>query len=166
LTAPLLARFALDAQESFMTAVTVVPSGFQELAPAGLSSGAWTVTHAAEAHQVWIGEYAGGFARDAWFDAFRQDPNHAPAFQDAIGALGHVMEQTTAVLNKLTESDLTRAGKMLETSRFSGWTVGQLLARAIAHLYLHAVDLTTLSALNGGDDSGLPGFMNHVRIAP
>ena len=163
---PILARFVLDAQAALLSAVEHVPPEFREAAPVGLSSAAWTVTHSVEAHQVWIGEYVGGRDRDRWFDAFRQDPTDTPAWHVAVEALERVMTESTAVLLTLGEPDLTRTGAMLPTSRFAGWTVSQLAARAISHLYIHAAELNTLTVLGGGDDLGLPGPLNNVRLAP
>ncbi len=162
---PLLARFALDAQESFLDAAEAVPPEFHERAPAGLNPGSWIVTHAAAPHQLWIGAYVGGFDRDPWFDAWQHDRTQWPSFAEGTDALRRVFEQATGILNALADADLRSPGKMLETSRFSGWTVGQLIARAIAHLYSHAADLGTLAALAGGD-VGIPGFMPHTRMAP
>jgi hypothetical protein len=163
---PLLARLALDAQESILAAAAAVPSHFHDRSPAELNSAAWIVTHAAESHQVWICEYVGGLGRDAWFDAFRKDPKQVPPFAVAHDALRRVIEQSTAVLAALTQSDLAGPGQMLETSRWAGWTAGQLIARTVAHFYVHAADLATLTNLAGGKDLGLPGAMIHVRSAP
>lgn len=166
MSAPLLARFALDAQESFMAAAGGVPPVFRDEAPPGLMAGAWLVTHAAASHQLWIGSYIGGRPRDPWYDAFRDDLEHFSGFADSVASLGRVIQESTEVLVALSESSLTAPGRALPTSRFSGWTVGQLIARAIAHMYAHAADLNTLAVIAGAEDIGLPGFMPNVRLAP
>ncbi len=163
---PLVSRLALDAQEAFVAAVDLVPPQFREQAPVGLNPASWVITHAAGAHQVWIGAYVGDQARDPWFDSIRLDQPSLPRFADAREALRRVTAQTTAVLTTLTESDLSRLGSMADTSFLVGWTVGQLLARSVAHLYVHAADLNVLVVLGGGDDLGLPRAMSHTRISP
>lgn len=166
MAAPLLARFALDAQASFASAAAAVPPSMQNEAPHGLNSAAWLVVHAASTHQLWIASYVGGKDVDRWFDPFRDDPPHVADYSAAMSALDRVLEESRAVLSLLTDADIPRAGAMREESRFAGWTVGQLIARTVAHLYVHAADLNTLAMLGGAEDGGLPGWMPNTRFAP
>ena len=166
MVAVLLSRLALDAQDAVLGAARAVPRQYRDDAPARLNSAAWIVTHMAEAHQIFVGAYVGGRDRDAWYDDFRWGEWLAPAFDAAFISLERTLLETTEVLNALTEPDLLRPVKALPTSRFAGLAAGQMIARAIAHLYVHAADLNTLIVLGGGDDLGLPQWQEHVRMGP
>ena len=107
-------------------------------------------------------------AKIGWLERkiFRRGEWRAPAFEAAIVSLERTLRETSEVLNALTEPDLVRPVRTLPTSRFVDLSAGQMVARAIAHLYVHAADLNTLVVLGGGDDMGLPRWQEHVRISP
>ncbi len=134
---PLLARAVLDGQDAIMQAADRVPAEHRDGAPAGLSSGAWLLTHAAETHQVWVGAYVGRRERDPWLQAHR-DGVDAPSFAEAREAAEKAFLEATPILESLNDDELSQTAKTKPGSFLEGATVGQILARAIAHLYVHA----------------------------
>jgi hypothetical protein len=117
-------------------------------------------------HQLWVGSYIGGRPRDPWLQAFVDDAGQEPKFAEARAALARAFVEAAEILGALTQAELVGRGHIPFLSRWFGWTAGQLLCRSIAHLYIHAADLNTLAVLGGGEDSGLPVRMEHVRGAP
>ena len=127
---PLLARLALDGQDALLDAARAVPGQFRDEAPARLNSAAWIATHAAEAHQVFVGAYVGGRERDPWYDEFRRAEWQAPPFDVAVLSLERTLLETAEALRALTDPDLVRPVKTLPTSRFAELSAGQMIARA------------------------------------
>lgn len=76
------------------------------------------------------------------------------------------MARSAEVLGAFQDSRLTQAFEVPSSSWLAGWTVGQLLVRSVAHLYVHSAELNLLVTLGGGEDLYLPRAMTHTASAP
>lgn len=177
---PLIVRLLLDAQSELMRAADAVPVDSRDASGGGLNTPGWIVAHAAEQHDAWLNVDAQGRRDedgDAWSLAWRErqrESGHvrieAP-FEEARAALDRVFAHSTAFVDALTDADLEVVPEGLEQNGWpagiaNGITVGYLVARSAAHLFVHAAELNLAATASGTPDMGLPGRLEHTRGAP
>jgi uncharacterized damage-inducible protein DinB len=164
--APLLARAVLDAQAELLRAADHVPERFQDQGPEGMNSAAWILYHGASVHDSWVQRLIAGGERDATFEPFLAEQSGPPPFVDARAHADRAIQRATDVLSGLTEERLLDRAHTRPGSSYEGWTVGHMLVRCIAHLFVHAADLNVLATLGGKPDLDLPGDMPHTSSHP
>lgn len=163
----LLVRLVLDGQAEFRRVAAAIPPGDT---PAGQNDPAWVVAHTAFIHDVWITQIVGQReptpAARAWASSAPggATPGTVPpppaSMAEALGLLDAVCARTTAVLQGLDEAALRRVCAV--PPPFEPVAAGYLVARAPAHLFTHAGELSLILTARGGAEPGLPGALDHV----
>lgn len=167
----LLQRLLLDAQDTFRDAIHV-PNPGRGGAIGSLNPSAWTIAHAAAMQDSWLKGFCHAGPRDAWAEAWFAQAYSGPAsataptFDEATTAFDRVTAATDRWLEQMTWPQLLIEVEVPETSppHWRGVTAAYLVARSIAHLYVHAGELSVLAALMAAGDLGLPG--PQVRSTP
>jgi hypothetical protein len=166
MAAPLIARMVIDAQTELMRAIEHVPGPGRERAIGRLNSAGWVIAHAAETHDYWINVDCGGGELDPWLAEWSTAQRALPsgdalptAYGEAAEAFGRVAERATAYLDERAVAEADDVVRGFDGSAWEGRTRGYLIARAAAHLFAHAGELSVIASLVlwGDRDLGLPG---------
>ncbi|MGE3960837.1 MAG: DinB family protein [Dehalococcoidia bacterium] len=169
----LLQRLFLDAQAEFLKAIDHVPNPGRGGAIGSLNPASWTVAHLAMIQDAWINAFCAGDRTDPWLDewsasARREGPTDAtiPAYQDARAAFERVAEKSAMWVEGWSWEQLEQRATLPDRSPadWQGATRTYLVARAVAHAFVHAGELSVVAALMAADDLGLPGDL--ARSSP
>jgi hypothetical protein len=167
---PLLVRLTLDAIDEFARATEHVPPPGRGGPIGRLSAASRVVAHGASTLDSWVNGYIGAEPRDAeldtWASAERAEGVPPPPFEEAQAALRRVSEGASARLAALERSRLAERTATRPSSFLEGQTVAHLLARTVAHLFVHAGELTVIASLLRRPDLGLPGRLPRSMGAP
>ena len=160
---PPVVRLLFDAFDEFERVAEAVPAPGRGNTLGRLNSGGWIVAHVAKQQDAYWNVDAQGIERDAWLHdqrvGFGDEPS-APSFDEALEALRRVRARAIPHLRTLSTDDLA---KVVRRSPSFGveQTVGDLLARSVAHLFAHAGELSAIASLVGAPDLRLPGRLTH-----
>lgn len=163
---PLATRLMLDALTEFRRAVDALPAPGRGGAIGRLNAGSVTVLHVT-LHTTYLGTFATGDAPDPW--VLEQAANEAPTlrFDEVVSAFERAAARLTPVLASVSPEDLSRVAipEPMEglPAHLVGSTLGYLIARTAAHVFVHAGELSALASLVGAPDLGLPGNMAATR---
>ena len=167
----LLQRLFLDAQEEFVKAIDHVPNPGRGGAIGSLNPASWTVAHLASTHDAWINVFCAEDDPEPWIDAWyeangdRNAPptdDTLPAYDDVRASFERVAENAARWVEHASwEELLSPAALPPEAGAWAGTRRAYLVARAIAHIYIHAGELSVLASLMAADDLGLPGDLQH-----
>jgi hypothetical protein len=160
----LLTRLFLDAQDEFTRALAHVPAPGRGGPIGSLNAPGWVAAHVGSTHDAWIHRMAAERPTDEWADAWiarvRSEPDkiYAPPLDEGVEAFARIAERAGAWLQDASWDTLTGEANMTGTP-FPGTRRAYLVARAIAHIYIHAGELSVLASLMGAEDMGLPGML-------
>ncbi len=162
---PIAVRLLLDAMLEFGRHIENVPPPGRGGAVGRLSPAAWTAAHGASKLDQWINAYALGGERDPWCVAFEAEPASTPvAFTEAQAAFERARERATHALEGVTHETLGAVAPVRHGSFLEGQRVGDLVLRAVAHLFAHCGELSVVSSLLRRAD--LEGCAVRVRHRP
>jgi hypothetical protein len=170
MTAPLVARMVIDAQSEFARAIAHVPSAGRGPRLGRLNTAAWAIAHTASIHDLWLNVFCRARDRDPWLQAWGKEQQALPegdalvtSFSEALAAYERIAPELAAYLDALSDADLAPVIELFAGSDWEGRTVGYLIARASAHLFAHAGEMSVIASLvlTGDRDLGLPGRMKH-----
>ncbi|GMU41155.1 MAG: hypothetical protein AMXMBFR23_20210 [Chloroflexota bacterium] len=161
----LLSRLLLDALDEFEAAIAHLPAPGRGGPLGPLSASPWVVGHVAAIQDRWLTQSRAPGAPDAWCAAWRERHSTdvpygtlATPLAEAIEAFEQVRERARAFAPSLDAETLRTPANLAGSSwESSGATTGYLVARSVAHAFVHAGDLTVIAALAGAGDLGLPG---------
>ena len=166
MAAPLISRLLIDAQTEFARAIEHVPGPARGRAIGRLNTAAWVIAHTTEFLDYWINVDSGGGDRDPWQAEWGEGQEVLPegdalptSYEEAVEAFARVAERATAYLERWGEADLREVVHEFDGSGWEGTTKGYLVARAVAHLFAHAGELSVIASLVLSEDRdlGLPG---------
>jgi|GEM_PF-2851023 len=165
----LLQRLFLDAQDEFRAAIDHVPNPGRGGSIGGLNPAGWTIMHVAEVQSGWIREFAAAAPPDdelyAWFrSSERQRPeDHTPPYDEARANFDRMAEDTAAMVTGWSWEELLQPITLPEDApkAWHGATRAYLVARSVAHAFVHAGELSLVAALMAADDLSLPGTLPH-----
>ncbi|MBM3141304.1 MAG: DinB family protein, partial [Chloroflexi bacterium] len=167
-----LGALLLDALGEFERAVEAVPAPGRHRRIGRLNAPAWTVAHLASSVDGWVNVYAWGGEGDRWAGEWyeRQAALSAgvaldTSLDDARAAFARIAERARASLGAADAARL-RKDTVAPLGRWGLQPVAYLVARASAHLFAHAGELTVAASLVGAPDLGLPGRLAGVRDTP
>lgn len=166
----LLQRLFLDSQEEFLAAIEHVPNPGRGGSIGRLNPAPWTIAHLASVQGAWLTLFCAQDQPDPWLDAWSDRARHEglteaniPSYADARGAFERVSERNTRwVLARSWEELEQRA--TLPSNAPEDWkrsTCTYLVARAIAHAFVHAGELSVVASLMAAGDLSLPGALPH-----
>ncbi|HJM90214.1 MAG TPA: DinB family protein [Dehalococcoidia bacterium] len=170
MTAPLVARMVIDAQSEFARAIAHVPPAGRGPRLGRLNTAAWAIAHTASIHDLWLNAFCRGRDRDPWLQAWGKAQQALPegdaldtSFSEALAAYERIAPELAAYLDALSDADLAPVIELFAGSEWEGRTVGYLVARASAHLFAHAGEMSVIASLvlTEDRDLGLPGRMKH-----
>ena len=168
MSAPLLARMLLDAIEEFGRAVEHVPPPGRGGSIGRLNAASWVVAHAASPLDFGLNVYCQGLERDGWLAEWAAqrrgagEPAPDPPFSEAREAFERVAERAAHYLQSCDEASLAvppAAERSPGTSALTNVPPGPLVARNVAHLFVHAGELSVIASLLARGDLGLPGAL-------
>lgn len=165
----LLQRLFLDAQDEFRAAIEHVPNPGRGGSIGGLNPAGWTIMHVAEVQSGWIREFAAAAPPDeelhAWFRASeRQRPeDHTPPYDEARAVFERMAEDTAALVMGWSWDELLEPATLPDSApkAWHGVSRAYLVARSVAHAFVHAGELSLVAALMAADDLSLPGDLPH-----
>ena len=165
----LLQRLFLDAQEEFLAAVGHVPNPGRGGSIGSLNPAGWTVMHVAEVQSGWIREFAAAADPDpdvyAWFErSHRQPPgDHTPPYDEARATFQRVSEDSVRRVMAWSWEDLLEPATLPADTppSWQGQSRAYLVARSIAHAFVHAGELSVVASLMAAGDLNLPGALPH-----
>ena len=163
----LFQRLLLDAQDEFRAAIQHVPNPGRGGAIGSLNPSAWTIAHVAAFQDIWLNGYCQAGARDPWaqewFAQAYSGPSSqtAPPFADAVEAFERITASTDPWLMEASWDRLLEVPLLPDTAPpwWQGVSKAYLVARSIAHIYVHAGELSVLASLMAAGDLGLPGTL-------
>ena len=170
MTAPLVARMVIDAQSEFARAIAHIPSAGRGPRLGRLNTAAWTIAHTASIHDLWLNAFCRRRDRDPWLQAWGKEQQALPdgdaivtSFTESLAAYERIASELAAYLEALSDADLAPVIELFAGSEWEGQTVGYLIARASAHLFAHAGEMSVIASLvlTEDRDLGLPGRMAH-----
>ena len=157
---PLAVRLLLDAQDEFVATLDRVPDPGRGGPWGRLNAAGWIAAHLAASYDQWINVLAAGGEPRAWgrdwsarqTAATLARPLATP-FVEARAAFVDVADGATRFLEGCDEASLaTRVD-----TRYGPEARGYLVARAVAHLFVHMGELSVIASLAGADEVRLPG---------
>lgn len=165
----LLQRLFLDAQEEFLNAIDHIPNPGRGGAIGSLNPASWTIMHVAAVQSWWIREFCADAEADRelgdWRVASyqRRPQDHAPTYPEARARFEQVVEDSTARVMSWSWDDLLAPTTLPAgaPARWRGTSRAYMVARSIAHAYVHAGDLSVVASLMAAGDLGLPGALRH-----
>ena len=152
---PLLVKMQLDALDELARVADLMPQGARDGVVPGLNVAGWTLAHLAAQQDRYWNVAAQSLDSDAWLVGWRAADGAAaasPPFTDARDALARVDERCRSYLESVQRPDF-------DTAVSGGRTLGDLLARSVAHIFAHAGELAAIASLWGAPDMGLPGAL-------
>ncbi|MCH7962026.1 MAG: DinB family protein [Planctomycetes bacterium] len=162
MAAPLISRLLIDAQTEFARAIEHVPGPARGRAIGRLNTAAWVIAHTTELLDYWINVDSGGGDRDPWQAEWGEGQEALPegdalptSCDEAAESFARVAERATAYLECWDEADLREVGHEFDGSGWEGTTKGYLVARAVAHLFAHAGELSVIASLVLSEDRDL-----------
>lgn len=163
----LLQRLFLDAQDEFRAAIDHVPNPGRGGSIGGLNPAGWTVMHVAAVQSWWIRDFCTDTEpeRDlaAWrVNSYRRDPqDHTPPYKDARAVFERVSEETSAMVTGWSWDELLQPAPLPPEAPkpWHGVSRAYLVARSVAHAFVHAGELSLVAALMAADDLSLPGAL-------
>lgn len=158
---PLLVKMQLDALDELARVADAMPEGARDAEVPGLNTAGWTLAHLATQQDQYWNVAGQSLEGDPWLAGQRATYGSEPepiAFVEARAALARVDERCRGYLEAVRRPDFD---EVLRHSPAYGvdQTLGDLLARSVAHIFAHAGELATLSSMWGAPDMGLPGAM-------
>lgn len=165
----LLTRLFLDAQDEFLAAIDHIPAPGRGGPIGHLNAPGYVVAHIAAGIDAWIERYAGGQPMEPWaeqaqaqmYQAYRQG-GLPPVFalDEAREAFTRVAERTARWVDDASweylQGPADLSGTPFETTPTSRV---YMVARSVAHLYVHAGELSVIASLMAAGDLGLPGAL-------
>lgn len=153
---PSSVRLLLDGYEQFDRAVAALPTPGRGGAIGRLNAGSWIVAHVALQQDEYWNVGRGGRAPDAWLAA--ADVGHGagpsnPPWDEAVAAWRRTAAPAAATLATLRAADLDPA------PGDGAADLSARIARATAHVFVHAAELATIGSLVGAPDLRLPGAL-------
>lgn len=163
----LLQRLFLDAQEEFLGAVDHVPGPGRGGSIGSLNPTGWTVMHLAAMQSAWISGFSAGGSPDeqteAWFAGAYAPPieERTLPYDEARAHLQRVAEESSRLVEGWSWDDLQQEAVLPPGAppAWHGTTRGYLVARSVAHAFVHAGELTVVASLMARPDLGLPGAL-------
>ena len=160
---PRLVRLLWDAWDELERVASAVPTPGRGRSIGRLNAGGWIVAHVAAQQDAYWCAGAQGLEPDAWltdrevgFGAEPSVPDHA----EALAAFARVRARAIPYLRSLRAADLDAPAPSPDASGRAP-TVGDLLARSVAHVFVHTGELTAIASLVGAPDLGAPGRLTH-----
>ena len=161
-------RLLWDAFDELERVAGALPTPGQGRAIGRLNAGSWIVAHVAQQQDAYWCTGAQGLEPDAWLAGlevgFGSEPS-VPDYREALDAFARIRARAIPYLRTLRDEDLDA---VTEPSDGSGraQTVGDLLVRAVAHVFVHTGELATIASLVGAPDLGAPGRLTHSTAPP
>jgi hypothetical protein len=174
MAAPLISRLLIDAQTEFARAIAHVPGPARGRAIGRLNTGAWVIAHATDFLDYWINVDSAGGERDPWQAEWGEAQEGLPegdslptSYNEATEAFGRVAERATVLLEAWDEAALGEVVREFDGSDWEGKTKGYLVARATAHLFAHAGEMSVIASLVLSEDRDLelPGALERALSA-
>ena len=165
---PRLVRLLWDAFDELERIAGALPTPGQGRAIGRLNAGSWVVAHVAQQQEAYWCTGAQGLEPDEWLAAldvgFGSEAS-VPDYHEALEAFARVRARSIPYLRSLRDEDLDA---VMEPSGDSGGapTVGDLLVRAVGHVFVHTGELATIASLVGAPDLGAPGRLTHSTAPP
>ncbi len=162
----LLQRLFLDTQEEFLKAIDHVPNPGRGGAIGSLNPASWTIAHLASVQDAWINFFCAQDRTDPWLDEWfarvqqqGQTDATTPSFEDARSAFERVAANASRRVERWSWDEMEQRANLpaAAPADWRGNTRTYLVARSIAHAYIHAGELSVLAALMAAGDLGLPG---------
>ena len=167
-TPPAVVRLLCDAFDEQERVAEALPAPAQTGAIGRLNAGGWIVAHVAKQQDHYWNAELQGLERDAWLEdqrvGFGDEPS-APDFAEALEAFRRVRSRAIPYLRGLDPAAVGTVVRRSPSLRVDQ-TVGDLLARSVAHLFAHAGELSAIASLAGAPDLGVPGRMTHSTTQP
>lgn len=162
---PALAALLLDALDDLERSLESLDSSEAERRLPGFSSISWTTAHVARTIDFWVISDMPGWVRNNYLASNEfgfGGTGEGVAWDAVCRALSEVLEKTRAFLETVHEDDL--AGESVYQGSIyglKGKTIKQdyWLARAVAHIYYHIGEITTVRAAMGHKVAGFPGTL-------
>ena len=165
---PRLVRLLWDAFDELERVAGALPTPGQGRAIGRLNAGSWVVAHVAQQQDAYWCTGAQGLDSDAWLAGldvgFGSEPS-VPDYREALDAFARIRARAIPYLRSLRDEDLDA---VMEPSDGSGstQTVGDLVVRAVGHVFVHTGELATIASLVGAPDLGAPGRLTHSTVPP
>ncbi len=150
---PLPIRLLLDAEEAILGAAEAISAPGRNGHIGPLSAPGGVMAHVAWTHDLWSGQFIGGLP----IAARQTQPDDTP-YREGIDAFRATTERVRPSLLAL-DAGVFRDAAHLDGTPFANqdFTKGYMARRGVAHLYVHAGDLTVAGSLVGMPDLSLPG---------
>lgn len=170
----LLTRLFLDAQDEFLGAIDHLPAPGRGGPIGALNAPGWIVAHIASGIDAWIERHAAGQPMEPWaertqqqmIEAFRNGtPQPTYPLDEARGAFMRVQERTAQWVTEVSWEHLQGPADLSGTPFANNPTSRiYMVARSVAHLYVHAGELSVMASLMAAGDLGLPGAMPRSAV--
>ncbi len=158
---PLLVKMQLDALDELARIADAMPEEARDGLVTGLNAAGWTLAHVADQQDQYWNVAGRGLDPDPWLSEQRvtygSEPSRPP-FAEARAALARVDERCRPYLEAVRCPDFDQVLRR-SRARPAEQTLGDLLARSVAHIFAHAGELATIASLSGAPDLGLPGAL-------
>ena len=157
---PLPIRLLLDAEEAILGAAEAIPAPGRNGHIGPLSAPGGVMAHVAWTHDLWSGQFIGGLP----IAARQTQPDDTP-YREGIDAFRATTERVRPSLLAL-DAGVFRDAAHLDGTPFANqdFTKGYMARRGVAHLYVHAGDLTVAGSLVGMPDLSLPGPLARCQL--
>jgi uncharacterized damage-inducible protein DinB len=158
---PLLVKMQLDALDELARVAEAMPEGARDGLVPGLNAAGWTLAHVADQQDQYWNVAGQGIEADPWLAEQRVAfgaPASRPPFAEARAALARVDERCRRYLEAVRRPDFDQVLRS-SRARSTEQTLGDLLARSVAHIFAHAGELATIASMSGAPDLGLPGAL-------
>ena len=165
---PRLVRLLWDAWDELERVAAAVPTPGRGRSLGRLNAAGWIVAHVAAQQDAYWCVAAQGLEPDEWLAdievGFGSEPS-VPDHAEALAAFARVRARAIPYLRSLRPDDLDAA---IPSGGGSGreQTVGDALARSVAHVFVHTGELTAIASLVGAPDLGAPGRLTHSTAPP
>lgn len=162
---PALVAFVLDALNDLERALENLDSTEAEKRLTGFSSISWATAHVARTIDFWILSAMPNWARNSYLANTEfgfGGSGEGTAWDTVFQALSEVLQKTRDFLESVDEDSLTQASIYQgNIPGLKGKNVKQeyWLARAVAHIYYHIGEITTVRASMGHEVTGFPGTL-------
>jgi len=162
---PALVTLVLDALNDLERSLENLDSTEAEKRLAGFSSISWTTAHVARTIDFWILSAIPNWVRNSYLANTEfgfGGTGEGAAWDTVCRALSEVLQETRVFLESVDEDSLAQVsiyqgnipGLKGENIKQEYW-----LARAVAHIYYHIGEITTVRASMGHKVAGFPGTL-------
>ncbi len=151
----------LDALDELARVADAMPGESRDAPVPGLNAAGWTLAHVADQQDQYWNVSGQGLDPDAWLAEQRATygaPASRPPFAEARAALSRVDKRCRGYLESVRRPDFDQVLRR-SRARPVDQTLGDLLARSVAHIFAHAGELATIASMHGAPDLGLPGAL-------